>query len=85
MNAEILENAHCLGCNYPLRGLPESVCPECGRAFDPDDTSTYRHGPWRPRWRRRTGPPKAWHLWGLTMVVLLALVDLSLPGIPGGR
>jgi hypothetical protein len=27
--------ARCLSCAYPLRGLPEHRCPECGRAFDP--------------------------------------------------
>jgi len=31
----------CLGCGYDLRGLPENRCPECGRAFDPDDSTTF--------------------------------------------
>jgi len=31
----------CLECGYPLAGLPSRVCPECGRAFDRDDSSTY--------------------------------------------
>jgi hypothetical protein len=30
----------CLGCRYPLRDLPANRCPECGRAFDPTDSST---------------------------------------------
>lgn len=25
----------CSGCRYPLRGLPSTVCPECGRDNDP--------------------------------------------------
>ena len=31
----------CLGCGYILNGLPENRCPECARAFDPDDPKTY--------------------------------------------
>ncbi len=36
-----LDEALCLGCGYSLRGLPGVICPECGRAFDPNDPSTY--------------------------------------------
>jgi hypothetical protein len=32
---------YCLGCLYPLGGLPEPRCPECGRPFDPDDPKTF--------------------------------------------
>lgn len=32
----------CLGCSYPLRSLPEHRCPECGRAFDPDNPYTMK-------------------------------------------
>lgn len=38
----------CLGCRYPLRGLTGGVCPECGRAFDPKDATTY--APTARRW-----------------------------------
>ena len=31
----------CRGCDYALDGLPAGVCPECGRAFDPGDPSTF--------------------------------------------
>ena len=79
-----LDDAHCLGCNYPLRGLPEHVCPECGRAFNPSDPSTYRQGPWRPYWRRWVGPPRRLHIVGLVGVTALAIIDLSAPGLPGG-
>jgi len=30
----------CLHCNYPLQSLSEHRCPECGRAFDPNDPET---------------------------------------------
>jgi len=36
---ELQEHDHllCLSCGYPLAGLSDRhVCPECGRAFDPD-------------------------------------------------
>jgi hypothetical protein len=32
-----LADARCLHCGYPLRGLPENRCPECGTAFDPKE------------------------------------------------
>jgi rRNA maturation protein Nop10 len=50
------EHARCLGCGYMLRGLPEPVCPECGRSFDPADPTTYDPNPpgsRRRRWVRR--------------------------------
>jgi uncharacterized membrane protein YdjX (TVP38/TMEM64 family) len=37
---------HCLGCGYNLDGVADR-CPECGRAFNADDPSTY--GPGKPR------------------------------------
>jgi len=49
--ATIPATARCLSCGYLLRGLPSPVCPECGRTFDPADTTTYDLRP--PDWRRR--------------------------------
>jgi hypothetical protein len=51
---------YCLGCDYPLDGLAEFRCPECGRAFDPADPRTVNGG--RPlgrlgRWLMR---PAGW-------------------------
>ncbi len=34
----------CLDCGYILYGLPENRCPECGRAFDPDNPESYDCG-----------------------------------------
>jgi hypothetical protein len=31
----------CLACRYDLRRLTVHRCPECGRAFDPNDPSTF--------------------------------------------
>jgi hypothetical protein len=32
---------YCRGCDYPLKGLAEPRCPECGREFDPGNANTY--------------------------------------------
>ncbi|MCH7591672.1 MAG: hypothetical protein IH989_02675 [Planctomycetes bacterium] len=45
-------DARCLSCGYLLRGLPEPVCPECARAFDPADPSTFDADPRKHRRRR---------------------------------
>ena len=37
LDAEI----RCRKCEYDLRDLPESRCPECGTGFDPNDPTTY--------------------------------------------
>jgi hypothetical protein len=54
------DTAQCLGCRYSLAGLSAGVCPECGRAFDPEERGSF--GPvvrrdwereivaWRPSW-----------------------------------
>jgi hypothetical protein len=41
MVATVPANALCIGCNYPLRGLTEPRCPECGRPFDLVDRETF--------------------------------------------
>ncbi len=45
-----LDDAFCSGCGYRLRGLPTAICPECGKAFDPTDASTFRVGVFDQRW-----------------------------------
>ena len=32
----------CHDCRYDLRQLDSRTCPECGRAFDPDDPHSWR-------------------------------------------
>jgi predicted amidophosphoribosyltransferase len=32
----------CLSCKYDLSKLTEHRCPECGRAFDPEDPRTFK-------------------------------------------
>lgn len=31
----------CLKCKYPLHARSSNTCPECGKTFDPDNSSTY--------------------------------------------
>ena len=69
-----LDGALCLGCNYPLRGLHESRCPECGRAFDPDDPWTMNIGrPMPPLARALIAPPAraAWTVFFLAIGAIL--------------
>jgi hypothetical protein len=40
-NFELPADAECLGCRYPLAGVAQPACPECGRAFNPDNRLTY--------------------------------------------
>lgn len=41
---------YCLGCRYSLQHLGSArQCPECGRAFWPQDRATYADSP-RPAW-----------------------------------
>lgn len=49
--AMIEDHARCWTCGYQLRGLEGTVCPECGRTFDPADPSTFDRR--APGWRRR--------------------------------
>ncbi|MDB5330772.1 MAG: hypothetical protein JWP03_1923 [Phycisphaerales bacterium] len=63
----------CIDCNYPLQGLADPRCPECGRGFDPANPKTMNLG--RPigsraRWLLRpTGRPTV-------VVALLALIAM---------
>ena len=41
-SANSVRHKYCLGCGYILDGLPTNRCPECGRAFDERDPSTFR-------------------------------------------
>lgn len=50
--------ALCRECNYPLRGLSENRCPECGHPFDPSDP-----------WTMNTGRPMPKFAWRLVLPV----------------
>jgi hypothetical protein len=41
----------CLGCGYVLTGLADPRCPECGRDFDFQDSSSYSTKPLFVRWK----------------------------------
>lgn len=59
----------CLGCGYSLKGLQESSCPECGRAFDWNDPETF--GPQTHKWTRtlaKSCPPR----WFFSLVFFCA-------------
>ena len=43
---------YCRRCQYLLRELTQSVCPECGQSFDPDDPKTFSWSPVNPRRQR---------------------------------
>lgn len=48
----------CLSCDYNLSHLTEHRCPECGRAFDPNDPATFQRPTtttMRQRWKKRLG------------------------------
>ena len=76
------ETAICLDCGYSLRGLPEPVCPECGRRFDPADAGTFRDpatSAFRALFAR---PPERWHRWLVMVIAAVVLLDISCPGVP---
>ena len=62
---------YCLGCYYPVDRITSKQCPECGRAFDPDDVSTYALKP------RRSLP-----IYGFVSLISAAMVWLFILGIP---
>jgi hypothetical protein len=76
----ISSNAVCLGCGYPLRGLSQAVCPECGRAFDPEDPKSFRDRGVRPRWPSFADAPPNWQLIVLAGLTLMYLYWSSQPG-----
>ncbi len=70
----------CLSCAYPLCGLPEPRCPECGGGFDPDDPATYVVRP-VGRWARFFLRAPTWRLHLLVAgAALCSLWTFSNPG-----
>ena len=72
MNNDVMQTARCAGCGYMLRGLDGRFCPECGRAFDPDDNTTFLSGPARSVYRK-------WIARGIVTLVLLAVIVAFCP------
>jgi len=58
----------CKRCGYELQGLRDDRCPECGRSFDPDDSSSYLVKPVSGR------GPLVFSVVALIMVVVPAVV-----------
>ena len=61
----------CLTCHYDLRNLSEGTvhrCPECGRAFDPNDSRTFDWGLWH------TWPKLSHALWIVIGSVALSVL-----------
>jgi hypothetical protein len=70
------DSAVCLHCGYLLRGLPGTICPECGHAFDPTNPLTWRDSAQGFDWRERVfhyGQPLATRelFWVATFTLLL--------------
>jgi hypothetical protein len=78
MDGYLPDHAVCLGCGYPLRGLSEHRCPECGRGFDPQDEHSYR----TRRWQIFAATPRWWHILGISLCTVLALTESA--RVPGG-
>ena len=58
----------CRSCQYDLKGTTEQRCPECARAFDPDNPSTFDGGSMSARERKRLT------VFGTAMMGLLLLL-----------
>ncbi len=74
--------ARCKTCNYLLRSLETDICPECGRAFDPNDRSTYCIQPRERSWRDYASPPPTWQLWFVVGAAMLYVYLASFPLAP---
>ncbi len=72
----------CLACDYPLDGLAERRCPECGEPFDPDNPATFR--PFSQAFHRHSQGSLRLLLVASSVVVLLLLITRLAPGVFGG-
>ncbi len=64
---------------HRLIKLPTQICPECGRWFDPQDSTTYRIGPKNPRWRRLARPPSTTECLLISALTVYGLIVASGP------
>ena len=74
------DNATCLDCGYALRGLSDSVCVECGRAFIPGDETSYQIWEGVYSWRRWARPPTLRTIVPIVVLSLWFLNEVSVPG-----
>lgn len=61
---------YCRRCGYALAGLTEPRCPECGRAFDPNDPRTVARRP--DQWHRSLRNRRAAVVLGLLAAALVS-------------
>lgn len=73
-----LRTAVCLRCCYPLRGLCEPVCPECGQPFDPFDPYTWQQSRTAQGWPRFVGSWRDIPSRRLTRVMFLFVLSVFL-------
>lgn len=75
--------ARCMQCGYAIGRLPAGLCPECGRAFDPGDASSYRHPRrWsQAQWDFVRPPGIYFHLLVVIFGVVHVLLDACLDPI----
>src|SRR5690242_19490405 len=79
--SDVRRISRCLGCDYPLRGLTEPRCPECGRAFDPRDITSVNVGrPLGAFGRLLVSPPGRWSYFVAYLPFLLLLWAAAYPG-----
>lgn len=76
--ARLPDTAICLKCGYSLRGLPEDVCPECGRAFNSADPLTWQDtsapGAWQQTLLRCALPAGRLEIAAVVTTTLLLLI-----------
>ena len=66
---------YCRQCLYPLDGLPQNRCPECGTRFHPHAPGSYRRTPAYPTpWQCILALRCALGAWVLTAVLILGVV-----------
>jgi hypothetical protein len=65
----------CLSCKYDLSKLTEHRCPECGRAFDPNDRKTFNAGRRLLSWRRIALIAAIAYMFSLAITIYLLRIE----------
>lgn len=84
VSSPLSPDATCIGCGYRLFALSTFTCPECGRASNPSDPTTYRMGSERERWRKWGAPPSRKECWWTAIFGAYVLYCASCPASHGG-